>query len=102
MERSGRRAKTSSRAPGPPADLDPKEFAASVGESIRTARQALGWTQVQLADAAGLSANYVARLERGELGPSFFVAHQICEALRIDLEELLAPPTRVRRHATRR
>jgi transcriptional regulator with XRE-family HTH domain len=102
MERSGRRAKTTSRIPGPPADLDPREFAAAVGEAIRTARQGLGWTQVQLAEAARLSANYVARLERGELGPSFFVAHQICEALRIDVETLLAPPTRVRKHALRR
>jgi transcriptional regulator with XRE-family HTH domain len=102
MERSGRRPKTTTSRPGPQADLDPKDFAASVGEAIRTARQSLGWTQVQLAEAAGLSANYVARLERGELGPSFFVAHQICEALRIDLDSLLAPPTRVRKHTLRR
>ena len=46
---------------------------------------------MQLAEAAGLSPNYVARLERGELGPSLFVANQICEALDIDVEALLSP-----------
>ena len=35
----------------------------------------------ELADASGLSSNYVARLERGELGASLFVAMRIAEAL---------------------
>jgi ribosome-binding protein aMBF1 (putative translation factor) len=79
---------------------DPRAFAASVGEGVRRARQARGWTQVQLAEAAGLSPNYVARLERGELGPSFFVANQLCESLGIDVNELLhpvVPPARTTR-----
>jgi transcriptional regulator with XRE-family HTH domain len=79
---------------------DPRAFAAAVGESVRRARQARGWTQVQLAEAAGLSPNYVARLERGELGPSFFVANQLCETLDINVNELLhpvAPPARTTR-----
>jgi predicted transcriptional regulator len=53
---------------------DPKAFAAVVGEAVRRHRQGLGWTQVQLAEAAQLSPNYVARLERGELGAALFVA----------------------------
>jgi transcriptional regulator with XRE-family HTH domain len=73
----------------PPAALDPKAFALGVGEAVRRARQSLGWTQTELADHAGLSANYVARLERGEVGPSLFVAHQLCAALGIELRELL-------------
>jgi len=56
-------------------------FNAVVGEGIRRSRQGHGWTQAFLADQAGLSPNYVARLERGELGPSLFVANRICEAL---------------------
>jgi transcriptional regulator with XRE-family HTH domain len=47
-----------------------------------------GWTQVELAQAAGLSSNYVARLERGEVGPSLFVAQRLCEALDTDLDTL--------------
>jgi transcriptional regulator with XRE-family HTH domain len=68
---------------------DPKVFASGVGEGVRNARQARGWTQAELAERAGLSANYVARLERGELGASLFVAHRLCDALGIDVSDLL-------------
>jgi ribosome-binding protein aMBF1 (putative translation factor) len=64
-------------------------FNTVVGEAIRRARQEHGWTQAFLADQARLSPNYIARLERGELGPSLFVANRICEALSIALEELV-------------
>ena len=77
---------------------DPKAFAVVVGEGVRRARQSRGWTQVQLAEAAGLSPNYVARLERGELGPSLFVACQLCDTLGIDVGALLAIP----QHTTKR
>lgn len=89
----------------PKFDLDPKAlpktpeavqdehlaFNTVVGESIRRARQEHGWTQAFLADQAALSPNYIARLERGELGPSLFVANRICEALGIAIEELVGP-----------
>ncbi|AKU96631.1 hypothetical protein AKJ09_03295 [Labilithrix luteola] len=88
----------------PKFDLEPREprssevpqdehraFNTTVGEAIRRARQEHGWTQAFLAEQAGLSANYIARLERGELGPSLFVANRICEALAVDLESLVAP-----------
>jgi transcriptional regulator with XRE-family HTH domain len=71
---------------------DPKSFNGTVGEGIRRARQERGWTQAFLAEQAGLSSNYVARLERGELGPSLFVANQICQALGIELEALVSAP----------
>ena len=63
----------------------------TVGEAIRRSRQEHGWTQAFLAEQAGLSPNYIARLERGELGPSLFVANRICMALEIDLEVLVTP-----------
>jgi ribosome-binding protein aMBF1 (putative translation factor) len=78
---------------------DPKVFAVGVGEAVRRARQALGWTQSELAERSGLSSNYIARLERGELGPSLFVANQLCGALNIPVEALLhgAPSMRTTR-----
>ena len=88
----------------PKFDLDPRDaraaieeqdehrsFNITVGEAIRRARQEHGWTQAALAEKAGLSPNYVARLERGELGPSLFVASRICGALAIALEVLVRP-----------
>ena len=76
---------------------DPKSFAAVVGEAVRRHRQAAGWTQVQLAEAAGLSPNYVARLERGELGASLFVAYQLSRTLGISVRDLLEAPQRTTR-----
>lgn len=69
---------------------DPNEFAITVGERLRSARQELGWTQAQLAKGADLSVNYVARLERGELGPSLFVASRLASALGMPLEALVS------------
>ena len=86
-ERSGVRARGDKEPVG-----DADAFTHAVGEAIRRARQERGWTQVELAEAAGLSSNYVARLERGEVGPSLFVAQKLCEALDTDLDALTAPP----------
>jgi transcriptional regulator with XRE-family HTH domain len=76
---------------------DPKTFAAVVGEGVRRHRQAAGWTQVQLAEAAGLSPNYVARLERGELGPSLFVAHQLSRTFGVPVGNFYETPQRTTR-----
>ena len=91
-QESGRRPKfdLESRA-AEPGD-EHQAFNTVVGEGIRRARQEHGWTQAFLAEQARLSPNYIARLERGELGPSLFVANRICEALAIDLEALVVPP----------
>jgi transcriptional regulator with XRE-family HTH domain len=93
-QESGRRPKFDLEARTPEAVQDEHHaFNAVVGEGIRRARQEHGWTQAFLADQARLSPNYIARLERGELGPSLFVANRICEALNIPLEELVGPPS---------
>jgi transcriptional regulator with XRE-family HTH domain len=88
-EQTGRRQKLEPWRRASEVPPDPDEFAATVGESIRRMRQERGWTQVELAGKAGLSANYVARLERGELSPSFFVACRIAEAFDVPLELML-------------
>ncbi len=95
-QESGRRPKFGlearpARDPGVPGPDDHQAFNTGVGEGIRRARQEHGWTQAFLAEQARLSPNYIARLERGELGPSLFVANRICEALAIDLEALVGP-----------
>lgn len=65
-----------------------EEFNAAVGEAIRRERLARGWTQVELADQIGISSNHVARLERGEVGPTFYLMHRIGGLLGIDLTTL--------------
>ena len=94
VQESGRRPKfeLEKREPGEGEAVDEhKVFNLTVGEAIRRSRQEHGWTQAFLAEQAGLSPNYIARLERGELGPSLFVANRICDALSTDLEVLVTP-----------
>lgn len=79
------------------ADLEMKAFIEHVGEAIRAARHVRAWTQAELAERASLSSNYVARLERGELGASLWVAHRLAQALGTTIDALLlnaktAPP----------
>lgn len=89
-QQSGKRPKFDLEAKTPEGEADEhRTFNTVVGEGIRKARQEHGWTQAFLALEAKLSPNYVARLERGELGPSLFVATRICEALIIPLEDLV-------------
>lgn len=59
-----------------------------MGEAIRRERLARGWTQVELADQVGISSNHIARLERGEVGPTFYLMHRIGTALGINLTTL--------------
>jgi len=80
-------------APRPEPQEEHRSFNTIVGEAIRRSRQEHGWTQAFLAEQSGLSPNYIARLERGELGPSLFVAHRICSALGVDLAFLVTPGT---------
>lgn len=86
--------------------LDPEEaqeeFIAQVGDAIRRERLARGWTQVQLAEAAQLSANHVARLERGEVGATFYLMHRIAQALGVEIAVLTPPvgPGAARRTAS--
>lgn len=96
-QESGKRPKFESehregRASTPPDNHDEyRAFNVMVGEAIRRSRQEHGWTQAFLAEQAGLSPNYIARLERGELGPSLFVANRICGALGVELGVLVTP-----------
>ena len=83
-----------------------RTFVESVGVAIRRGRRARGWTQIELARLSRLSSNYVARLERGELGPSLWVAHRIARALGVPLDALLtsqpSPPALTRRRSAKR
>lgn len=94
-----RRSKPDASGHGEPTEA---QFALAVGDAIRRARQQLGFTQADLAERAGLSANYVARLERGELGASLWVATRLAEALETPIESLVSGKVAPRRTGKRR
>ena len=77
------------KSPDNEADAELRVFTERVGEAIRAARHVRAWTQAVLAERASLSSNYVARLERGELGASLWVAHRLARALGTSIDALL-------------
>ena len=55
-----------------------------------------GWTQAQLAKAAGVHRRYLSDIERGELNPSLQIQDEIATALEMSLSDLLADAERER------
>ena len=68
------------------------DFSQQLGKRIRRARMDNGMTQGELASEAHVGANYVPRLERGELVPSVETAFRIARALGLSLDELCGRP----------
>jgi len=60
------------------------------GRRVRARRQALGWTQEDLAEATGLHWTYVGSVERGERNISLANIVRLAEALGADPGKLLS------------
>jgi transcriptional regulator with XRE-family HTH domain len=60
------------------------------GRSIRSYRKQRGMSQEDLAEASGLSRNYVSDIERGVRNPSLLALIGIARALRMPLRDVLA------------
>jgi len=59
------------------------------GKRVRELRLKAGWTQEQLAEAAGITTTYTSDLERGTKVPSLTIVLRISRAFRISVAELL-------------
>jgi XRE family transcriptional regulator, regulator of sulfur utilization len=68
------------------------DMRASFGNRVRRLRAEHRWTQEELAERAGLTPNYVGRIERGEVSASLCVAAQLSDALGMRLDQLLRLP----------
>lgn len=61
-----------------------------IGKRIRIVRKSKGVTQVELAEASGVSRSYLADLERGALqNPSLEILRAMSGALHVSVGELL-------------
>lgn len=63
--------------------------ASEMGERVRRWRAERGWTQAQLARKASLTAGTVSRIEAGRSRPLGRTAHQLAQALGVEVERLL-------------
>jgi transcriptional regulator with XRE-family HTH domain len=70
---------------------------ASFGRAVRSVRLERGWTQEQLAAAAGLDRTYVSGLERGVRNPALSSQRRVALALAVDLSELFRLAERLAR-----
>lgn len=61
-----------------------------LGSRLRTRREAIGWSQAQLAEAAGVTPNYVGVIERGEKLPMLDTLEAFASALGASLGALLS------------
>ncbi|MEW6685796.1 MAG: helix-turn-helix transcriptional regulator [Candidatus Edwardsbacteria bacterium] len=59
-----------------------------IGKQIRTIRKEAKKTQADLAEATGLSDNYIALLERGKRSPSIETLDKIAKALNVPVGKL--------------
>jgi transcriptional regulator with XRE-family HTH domain len=76
------------------AQLDVAVEAEIFGKRVRQLRLAAGWTQEQLAEAAGITTTYTSDLERGTKVPSLTIVLRMSRAFRISVAELLSDFTK--------
>lgn len=67
-----------------------RDLAAHIGTRLRTQRESLGWSQAQLAEAAGVTPNYVGVVERGEKLPTLETLASFARAAGVAMAALLA------------
>lgn len=67
--------------------------AATLGQMIRAAREARGWTQADLATRAQVTQSYLSYLEQDQREPSLSIAARIARELEVPLDELASAAT---------
>ena len=63
----------------------------NLGQIIREKREALGLTQIEVAEKAGLDRNYIGMVERGERNPSYLSLIKIAAGLNMSVDQLIKP-----------
>jgi len=56
---------------------------------VKEERERRGWTQEQLAEKAGISRGFLARLETARHDPKLSTLEKIAKALKVDIAKLL-------------
>jgi len=59
------------------------------GKRVREVRKSKGISQEKLAEMAGIDRSYMGNIERGEKNITLKKVYEICEALEIDIKNLV-------------
>lgn len=70
--------------------MDLENVTAAIGQTVRTARRARGWSLDRLADAADVSRRLLVQVEQGGTNPTIASLLAIADALGVGLPQLLA------------
>jgi transcriptional regulator with XRE-family HTH domain len=62
------------------------------GKRLRKIRRDRDMTQEQLAEAVGVTMEFISRMERGHHGPSFDTLQKIAEVLEVEVNEFFQFP----------
>ncbi len=81
--------------PGSAEAYEATRLAFELGAAVRELRTARGWSQAELASAAGMTQSAVARFEAGDTVPTLSVLGRIARALDADLTVRVSPRTHV-------
>ncbi len=68
------------------------ELLRTVSERVRARRSAAGWTQEQLAEASGIQATTISRIERGKMVPTLAALNELARAMRTTVGDLAGDP----------
>jgi DNA-binding XRE family transcriptional regulator len=72
-----------------------KDYFQRLGQQVQELRSSKGWTQQQLAEAAGLDRTYISGLEHGKQNPTLGALLRLARALEVPLERLVILSARV-------
>ena len=65
-----------------------------LGERLKKARKDRGLTQEQLAERAGLSTRHIAKIEKGDVNPSFEVLSTLVKTLGVSFDAIFDPASK--------
>jgi transcriptional regulator with XRE-family HTH domain len=68
------------------------DLRAQFGKRLRKIRRDKDMTQEQLAEAIGVTMEYISRMEGGRYSPSFQVLEKLAEVLEVEVEEFFHFP----------
>ncbi|WP_405978984.1 helix-turn-helix domain-containing protein [Streptomyces sp. NBC_00158] len=72
-------------------EIEERDLAYRIAQAVYDRRMELGWSQRQLAEAAGMRQPHVSRLEAARSLPSLDVLNRVAEAMGADLTVRLVP-----------